>query len=207
MKMCQTCIDLGFAHVDLTAGAHICQIYNDDQEATDALRDVVRAGLQHHEHTACFSDRMDPDELLRYLHDQGLDPYAARDRQQLQVSAASPMYFPNQRFEPDRMLQYLQTFSGDARHQGRSARVIGEMSPKIHHMPGGSRLMEYESRVNLLLQEHPLTAICQYNARDFDGATILEVLNVHPMMLVRGNVLSNPFYIPPERYLQDHAHP
>jgi hypothetical protein len=78
------------------------------------------------------------------------------------------------------------------------ARVIGEMSPEVTTIPGGSRLMEYESRVNHLLQTCPLTAVCQYDARSFMGATIMEMLRVHPMMVVRGSVVPNPFYVEPE---------
>jgi hypothetical protein len=29
----------------------------------------------------------------------------------------------------------------------------------------------------------------------------MEVLKVHPMMVVRGSVVRNPFYLPPEEYL------
>ena len=86
-----------------------------------------------------------------------------------------------------------------------AARVIGEMTSEVQHVPGGSRLLEYESRVSLLLKEHPVTAVCQYDARAFDGATIMQVLKVHPLMIIRGTVLHNPFYTPPEEYLARHC--
>ena len=82
-----------------------------------------------------------------------------------------------------------------------AARVIGEMLPEVQDMPGGDRLLEYESRVSQLLETHPVTAVCQYDARQFDGATIMDILKVHPWMVVRGSVVHNPFHIPPEEYL------
>ena len=80
-------------------------------------------------------------------------------------------------------------------------RVIGEMTPEVQQVPGGERLLEYESRVSLLLRTHPVTSVCQYDARTFDGATIMDILKVHPLMVVRGSVVRNPFFIPPEEFL------
>ena len=82
-----------------------------------------------------------------------------------------------------------------------AARVIGEMIPEVQIVPGGERLLEYESRVTMMLREEPVTSVCQYNANVFDGATIMEILKVHPQMIVNGNVVNNPFYIKPEKYL------
>ncbi len=41
--------------------------------------------------------------------------------------------------------------------------------------------------------ESGLQAHCQYDARRFDGATLFDVLKVHPMMIIRGQVVRNPF--------------
>ncbi len=63
-------------------------------------------------------------------------------------------------------------------------------------------MLEYEAKVSLLLKERSLTTVCQYNANIFNGATIMDVLKVHPQMIVRGAVVHNPFYIPPEEFLK-----
>ena len=79
-------------------------------------------------------------------------------------------------------------------------RLTGEMSWALKHIPGSDRLIEYEGRINDLLKTYPLTAICQYDTRRFDGATIFEVLSVHPIMIVHGQIMRNPFYVPPNQY-------
>jgi hypothetical protein len=84
--------------------------------------------------------------------------------------------------------------------------VTGEMawalSPAV---TGVESLVEYEARVSLLMKTHPLTAICQYDTNRFDGATIFEILQVHPMMVVRGQVVHNPYYMPARDYLTSHG--
>jgi hypothetical protein len=98
-----------------------------------------------------------------------------------------------------------QFYENSVNNKNEGARVIGEMVPEIEHIEGGSRLMEYESKVSLLLKRYPITAVCQYDARAFDGATIMDILKVHPYMIVRGSVVHNPFYITPEEFLDKNS--
>ena len=44
-------------------------------------------------------------------------------------------------------------------------------------------------------------AVCQYDANAFDGATLMKILKVHPMMVIRGAVVRNPCYIQPDEFL------
>ncbi len=62
-------------------------------------------------------------------------------------------------------------------------------------------MIEYEAQLNTVVAKYPCTALCQYDARRFDGATLFHVLSVHPAMVVQGQVVRNPYYIPPEKFL------
>jgi len=64
--------------------------------------------------------------------------------------------------------------------------------------------LDYEARVNDLLRTVPITACCQYDTRCFDGEAIMDVLAVHPMMVVRGQVVRNPYYVAPEVFLREY---
>lgn len=77
----------------------------------------------------------------------------------------------------------------------------GEMSWALRGVPGSERLTEYEALINTIVREYPTTAVCQYDARRFDGATLFDVLAVHPMMIIRGQVVRNPCYVAPEQFL------
>ncbi len=187
--------DLGFTKIELPLGTHICQIFSDDDERNDTLLQFLLSGLQNKERTACFSEKIDDIKLQQFLAEHGSDLEQARSQGDLITADVEDVYFQEGRFDSDRMLNMLTDFHNDALKEGyRAARVIGEMSPKIHKTPGGSRLFDYEAGVNQLLKKYPVTAVCQYDAHGFDGATIMDVMKVHPMMLVRGNVIYNPFY-------------
>ena len=82
-----------------------------------------------------------------------------------------------------------------------AVRATGETSWAVRGIPGCDRLLEYEARLNTALETVPVTAVCQYDVNLFDGGTILDVLRVHPIMISRGQLVKNPFYVGPEEFL------
>jgi len=195
-------VDLGFTPERFPAGTHICQIYNDESERDDALWLFLASGLKAGERTACFSEHMTEPAIDAFLRDHSLSLADAKSRGAFTLSKTSEVYFQGGEFDPGRMLGLLTNYHTQAVAAGfPNARVIGEMTADIENIRGGWRLLEYESKVSLLLRSRPITAVCQYDARAFTGATIMDVLKVHPMMVVRGSVVRNPFYLPPEDYL------
>lgn len=194
--------ELGFAGARVPVGTHICQIFSDDAERSSAMLKFLHKGLALREKTACFSEKLDEEHLRDILRESGLDMAALETERTFLRASAKAVYFSGGRFEPERMLGLITAFHQDSIKEGHpAARVIGEMEPDIRSVPGGDRLLEYEARVSVLLRQHPVTAMCQYDARLFDGATIMDVLRVHPMMVVRDMVVRNPFFIPPEEVL------
>jgi hypothetical protein len=83
------------------------------------------------------------------------------------------------------------------------ARATAEMTWALNNIPGVERLIEYEAKINDVLKTHPLTTLCQYDTRKFSGGMIFELLNVHPVMIVHGQIMRNPFYVPPEQYFRE----
>lgn len=196
-------VSLGFTAGKVPAGTHICQIFTDEDERNDSLLKFLLSGLQARERTACFSEKADENSLERFLAQNDLSLDELRREGAFTLSGTRDIYFKDQRFDPERMLALLKDFHREAIAAGYAAsRVIGEMLPEIQNITGGERLLEYESRVSLLLRDVPVTSVCQYDARAFDGATIMDILKVHPHMVVRGAVINNPFYIPPEEFLR-----
>jgi hypothetical protein len=193
---------LGFASQRFQAGVHICQIFGSDDERQDAVLKFLLSGLQAGECTRCFSEKVTSPVVARFLDEHGVAFSEVTAAGALALSPTRDVYFQGGRFDPDRMLDLLSRYHEASVAQGYlGARVIGEMLPEVQDLPGGDRLLEYEAKVSILLRRHPVTSVCQYDAHAFDGATILDILKVHPLMVVRGSVIHNPFFIPPEEFL------
>lgn len=186
----------------LPPGAHICQVYTTDEERDELLYDLLAAGLAVEERCVCCSDHFKGAVAQARWTAQGVDLKTALDGGRLSVHGCQEAYLPTGRFDPAAMLDFITDLHDTSLQEGfPGVRIIGEMPADIRNAPGGDRILEYECRVSLLLEQRPVAALCQYDARNFDGATILEILKVHPVTISHGAVVSNPFYVPPLDYL------
>ncbi len=193
-------VRLGFVDGDFGPGAHICQIFSADDDRDRVLRQYTVAGRRDGECCACFSDHVVREVLVRELAAEGV--VASADEQDLWVSDTRTAYFASGTFEPAHMLGLLSAFHHRSRDQGYpGARVIGEMTAAIEAVPGGNRLLEYEAKVSVQLRSQPVTTVCQYDARQFDGASIFDILRAHPLIVIGGTVVQNPFFTSPEELL------
>ncbi|MBM4397531.1 MAG: MEDS domain-containing protein, partial [Deltaproteobacteria bacterium] len=182
------------------AGTHMCLIYDDEAERRRLVSKFLDAGLRDGEKVAYFADLASPDDVRGWLAGMGVDLPA--DPGRFGVTQAEATYCPDGTFVPDRMLDTLRAFHAGTVAEGYpGSRVSGEMSWALRGLPGSDRLMEYEALVNDVLASHPVTAICQYDARRFSGEAVFDVLKVHPMMVVNGTIVRNPYYVGPEEFL------
>ena len=206
--MCETkrSIRLGAGEDLFGEGTHACLVYGDEEQREATIGRFLALGLAAGEQIGYTADETPPDEVRRWLAD--VDPLAvqAAGDGAFELLDACDVYAPNGVFEPGAMLETLERRYRDAMAHGYTgARVSGEMTWALRGLPGSERLIEYEARINLIVDADPITVVCQYDARRFDGATILDVLRVHPTMIVRGQVLRNPYYVRPEEFLAAHG--
>ena len=195
-------ISLGFTPDLFPQGTHICYIYKDEEERREVIAKFVESGLVGGEQVGYFVDAISPAEMRDYLFSLGISLAPGAKQEQLEISDAAKTYCCDGCFEPAAMLEKIGEFYRRSQAEGYSgARATGEMAWALRGIPGSEKLIEYESRLNLLVERNPITLICQYDANRFDGATIYDVLNVHPMMIVRGQVVRNPYYVPPAEFL------
>jgi hypothetical protein len=196
-------ISLGFTEERVLEGQHICYLFNDEVERRRIMAKYLESGLAAGEKILYLVDDLTPAEMLDALEELGVDARASAAR--LTVAAAAPAYCPHGTFDADAMLNEVRGFYATAIAEGfEGARGTGEMSwCLVEGRADEVSLMEYEARLNDLVAQHPYTACCQYDTRRFDGNTIMDVLAVHPMTIVRGQVVRNPFFVEPGVFLQE----
>lgn len=195
-------ISLGFSHRRFARGAHMCMLYRDDTERRGVISKYIESGLLNDEKIAYFVDTMKPEEVKSWLADLGVE---VPDGKQITISPASSTYCPHNKFIPEEMLDSLRQYYEQSIKEGYSgARLSGEMSWSLRNIPGSERLVEYEALINTILKTHPITALCQYDATKFDGGILFDILQVHPLMIVHGQIVENPAYIRPEDFLKEY---
>jgi len=198
-------VDLGFTEQRFAAGTHICLIYDDDQERRALMSDFVRSGLACAEQVMYLTDAA-PGSVRAWLAERGVPVPADEADPGLMVKPTVDVYCREGRFTPEAMFDVWRAYyhnAGEAGYAG--ARATGETSWALDGHPGAERLLEYEALLTDVLRRTPVTAVCQYDANRFDGGTILDILRVHPLLVVRGQVVQNPYYLAPEDFLRDHV--
>lgn len=204
--MCTTSheIEMGFTGEHFEMGTHICLIYSSEEERKYIISRFLERGLAGNERVAYFADNVDKTVVRDWLEELGVDISQGDVKRSFVLANTNQVYHPSGTFVPEEMLNTLKNFylrSIEEEYSG--ARGTAEMEWAVKGIPGSERLMEYESKINLIVKDYPITALCQYDVNKFDGATILECLKVHPYMIVKGQVVNNPYYIRPEEYLRE----
>jgi len=189
-------IPLGFTDEEFPPGIHMCYIYADEEERRRVIFRFLESGLLNGEKVSYFMDADTEDTMKEQRAVLGIDTLYQEQQEHLSLASTKDAYYPTGRFVPDDMLCLLSDLYTQSRDAGYTGtRASGEMSWATRDISGSSRLMEYEALLNHTLKKYPITAICQYNAKRFNNSVLRDVLAVHPMIILHGRVLKNPYYI------------
>lgn len=181
---------------------HLCLIYDNEEQRRKIVTEFLSAGLEQGELVRYFADTTSPEKLRAWLLETGVELSKAEEDGAFGVIKAENAYCPGGRFKPREVIENMVSRYDMARKAGyRGSRACGEMSWVLRDIPGADRFLEYEVRINTITESFPYVGMCQYDARLFDGATLFKVLQVHPFMIARGQLVRNPFYIKPEEFL------
>ena len=180
----------------------MCYIYNDDGERRDTMLKYIESGLREGEEVDYFCHGEKGETLEDAQERIGIRNPPGGWKGVLKLAQALDIYCPDRTFVVERMLGCVRDLYLSSVKNGLiGVRATGEMGWAQEGLPGTEHLIEYEALLNNVVAEYPCTALCQYDARRFDGSTLFHVLSVHPAMVVQGQVVRNPYYIPPEKFL------
>lgn len=198
-------ISLGFTSEKFQEGLHICYIYNEDYERRQTLAKYLKAGLEAGEKVSYFVDTITVDKLAEHMKELGIE--IREEKKDINMAEALPAHCPDDSFSSPRMLEAFGGLYRQAIFEGyKGARATAEMSWALSNEKQIrlEDLIDYEVRLNHVLREYPCTACCQFDARKFDGGTIMDMLSVHPVMIVRGQLVQNPYYVEPDVFLKEY---
>ncbi len=197
-------VSLGFTEERFTEGHHIIYVYNDDFDRKKTMAKFLQQGLLEDEKVLYLVDDISPEEMKKELLDMGVD--VDQKQKNFDITEGHYALCPNRHFSRAFMLGLVGDYYDNAMEEGYAgARGAGEMSwALVDGRASVPDLLEYEAELGDILHEHPLTTICQYDARRFDGAIIMDMLSIHPMMIVRGQLVRNPGYVDKEIFLKEY---
>jgi signal transduction histidine kinase len=181
---------------------HFCSIYESPEEHYAVAIPFMRMGLDRGEKCIYIADDGTIGDVRQRMQSEGIDVERAIASNALVVAGKEQAYLKHGSFDPDWMFTFWKEATDSAMSEGFSAlRVTGETEWVVRGGRGLERWMEYESKLTHALSENNCSALCQYNRHCFPPELILDVIRTHPVVVYRGTVCRNMYFVPADEFL------
>jgi hypothetical protein len=184
---------------------HICAFFNSLDEEHRVLGSFYKDGFDRGEKATHIVAAENREEYLRRLTDAGTDVQRMMQTGQLEVLPWTDMYVRDHRFDQDAMLASVEKViqSGAGAGYARTRLAGHHMDWLFHDQSAVENLVEYEARLNGLLSKYDDPVVCNYDSSKFGASVALDIMRTHPLVIVGGLLRENPFFVPPEQFLDE----
>jgi len=183
---------------------HICALFYTDEQEYRVLLPFIQEGFERGERAFHIVDSKLRDQHLGRLQATGIDTLAEEQNGQLEVRRWHDTYLRNGYFDQNRMIALIEEVLQTGRNDGyKQTRVVAHMEWALEDMPGVNDLVEYETRLNHVLLKHKDPVICVYDCMKFGARVLMDIVRTHPLVIVGGLLQENPFFVPPDQFLQE----
>jgi hypothetical protein len=195
------------AGTNLGDRAHICAFFNSREEAYRVLLPFVKEGLDAGEKAVHTVDPRQREEHRHRLALAGIDVAGIERNDQLELRDWTNTHLANGKFDPQKTLALFEEVVSGAKESGFPlVRFVTQMEWALETDLDLNDLLEYEARANdvWLRQTGPVNpVICTYDLKRFRGDIVVDVMRTHPLIIVAGILQENPFFVPPDEFLEE----
>jgi hypothetical protein len=202
--MASTKTPIPFAGSKLNQHRHVCAFFNTPEEEYRIMLPFMLEGLTHGDRVFHTTNNWVRDDCLARLRARGVDVDSAQSSGQLELRAPQETYLRGGRFNTEAMLALVQrVLDGSADLGFAMTRLSAHVDWVVSGWSGGNDWLEYETRLNQLLPRYSDPVICTYDSNTLGAGMALDVLRTHPMVVIGGILQENPFFVPPDEFLQE----
>jgi hypothetical protein len=193
-----------FAGSELGAQRHICAFFHSADEEYRVVLPFIKDGFESGHKAFHVVDPKLRDDHRQRLASAGIDVNATEQNGQFDLRGWGDVYLRDGCFDKDRMLALLPEVLASGREKGFPlTRMVAHVEWALEKQPGVDDLVEYEARVNYIWPRYQDAVICVYDLTKFGGDIVMDILRTHPMVLIGGIIQENPFFVPPDEFLQE----
>jgi PAS domain-containing protein len=177
---------------------HVAIIYESQKKKVEVLAELIRIGMERNER--CILATVEGKDIATHLRRAGLDVDSATARGALIIEDITDAPMKERHFDTQMMLSKFEKATEDALNSGFSGlRAIGSSfvsstfgdSLSLHEL--GTELLRLTSEKNVIL-----IGLFDLNVQEPD--VIINAIVTHPIIVLRGIVCNNFFYIPPGQF-------
>ncbi len=182
---------------------HVCAFFNSREEQNKILLPFLKEGIDRGEKILRILDPRLRDEYLSAYSAGGIDVEAAEENGQLEVRPWHETYLREGRFDGDSMISLLEEGLEKDRQKYGLTRAVGNMEWALEPAPGVTDIVEYETKLNYVVEKYPDPLVCVYDLNRHSASVVIDILRTHPMVIVGGVLQENPLYVAPEELLRE----
>ncbi len=184
---------------------HVCAFFNSEDEEYRILLPFIKDGFTRGDKAVHIVNPDQRQRHLAHLKAAAIDVDSATESGQLDLRVNTDTYLKDGAFDQERMLQsFEQMASGSGGFP--LSRIVCRMDWASADQSQMLDLVEFESRVNKVWERHDDAVICTYHLSKFGGEAVVDIMRTHPMIIIGGIIQQNPFYMPPELFLEEYRH-
>ena len=161
-------------------GDHACATFATDTDQAALVGGFARDAFARGDRVFYLADRSDEVQVTAFLDHAGVDGRARLGAGDLHILHSSQMGLEDG-FERDRQMAVWQSLIDSAQADGyRGLAVAVEMTWALRWGVPMSALIDYEATSEAVFASRAMSAVCQYDSRFFDPATIESAHLAHP---------------------------
>jgi hypothetical protein len=188
----------------LDRSRHICAFFHRKEEEYQVLLPFIKEGFDQGDRAFHMVHSQHRAEHLRRLQEAGIPVAEAERNGQLEVRRWDDAQFRGGRFDQHRMLAFLEQVLAEGKAQGFPlTRLMANMEWALEPVPGLEDFLEFETRVNYLTPKYEDVLCCTYDVNRFSASLIMNILRTHQMVIIGGILQENPFFVPPDQFLDE----
>lgn len=200
----RTMTPISLAGSKLDTVRHVCALFHSDEEEYRVLIPFIRDGFERGHKAVHVVNPDQRAEHLQRLSAAGIDTTEVQESGQLELRANTDTYLRDGRFDQDGMLAAFEGLADSNRRSGFAmSRIVCRMDWAADGRTHVENLIEFESRINDVWRRHDDAVICTYHLGQFSGATVIDIVRTHPLVIIGGVLHQNPFFVPPEQFLPE----
>jgi len=196
-----------FGGSTLDRRAHICAFFNNPDEEYRVLLPFVKEGLALGQKSVHTVDPRLRNDHCRRLASAGVDVERVIRNGQFELRDWSDTHLCGGNFDQDKTLALFRQVMENARQKGFPlARFATNMEWALEADLDANALLEYEAKANYawIQQDGPThPVLCTYDLSRFTADIIVDVMRTHPMVILGGLLRENPFFVPPDEFLDE----
>lgn len=183
---------------------HVCAFFSTRDEEYQVLLPFIKEGFEEGDKAFHIIDPRHRADHMQRLSRAGINVEHTVGTGQLEVREWAQAYLRDGRFDQHRMLELVEEVLESSRTDNFAlTRCVAHMEWSLQQLPGVHDLVEYEARLNYLTPKYEDPILCTYDLTQFSAQVVMDILRVHPMVILGEILHENPFYTPPDEFLQE----